>query len=467
MANHSSRVRLTAARVQSFSCPSSKSQAFLWDTDASALVLRATPTGRKTYAFESRLNGNTIRISIGTAKDWTLEQARHKASELKVLVDSGQDPRLIERQQRISQQELQAKEIAQSITLGEAWETYLNERRPHWSDLHYRDHIDKAKAGNIPSKRRGQTHKLTKPGPLHSLMSIQLNTLDSLTLEKWAKVEGQGRQSSARLAWRLLTVFLSWCSEQPEYGLPANQNPAKTKKVRDALGKPSLKSDVLTREQLSSWFTNVQQIQNRVISAALQVMLLTGARPGEVLNLRWEDINKKWKGINIRDKIEGTREIPLTPYVSQLISELPHRNEWVFSSARMLSMDAHNIKRRANKAKLNGVTNKIGEIKETSSTGRISNPNTPHTRACKAAGLDGLTLHGLRRSFSSLTEWLEIPTGVVAQIQGHKPSATAEKHYKRRPLDLLRLHHERIEAWMLEQASVTFNFEKSKLQAIN
>jgi intergrase/recombinase len=45
-----------------------------------------------------------------------------------------------------------------------------------------------------------------------------------------------------------------------------------------------------------------------------------------------------------------------------------------------------------------------------------------------------------------------VPTGVVAQIQGHKQSATAEKHYKRRPLDLLRVHHERIEAWVLERA---------------
>ena len=49
------------------------------------------------------------------------------------------------------------------------------------------------------------------------------------------------------------------------------------------------------------------------------------------------------------------------------------------------------------------------------------------------------------------------PVGVVAQIQGHKPSATAEKHYTVRPLELLRLHHEKIEAWMLEQAGVTFD----------
>ena len=145
-----------------------------------------------------------------------------------------------------------------------------------------------------------------------------------------------------------------------------------------------------------------------------------------MLGLRWEDINTKWKGISIRDKVEGTREIPATPYMLHLLSALPRRNKWVFSSP-------------------------------TSATGCLTEPNNPHTRACKAVGLDGLTLHGLRRSFSSLTEWLEVPAGVVAQIQGHKPSATAEKHYKVRPLELLRVHHEKIEVWILEQAGVMFD----------
>ena len=47
--------------------------------------------------------------------------------------------------------------------------------------------------------------------------------------------------------------------------------------------------------------------------------------------------------------------------------------------------------------------------------------------------------------------------GVVAQIQGHKPSATAEKHYTVRALELLALQHGRIEAWILEQAGIVFN----------
>ena len=40
--------------------------------------------------------------------------------------------------------------------------------------------------------------------------------------------------------------------------------------------------------------------------------------------------------------------------------------------------------------------------------------------------------HGL--TIRDRTEWLEIPAGVVAQLMGHKPSATAEKHYTVRPL---------------------------------
>lgn len=434
MSKPQNRVRLTAGRVDAFTCPAGKSQAFLWDTEAPALALRVTPTGRKTYVFESRLNGATLRLSIGTAADWPLEKARGEAQRLKVLVDSGTDPRELERQQQAAQAAERAAAVAKvkadkvaAVTVGEVWADYLEKRRPFWGDLHYRDHIDKAKAGGLPSGRRGGGKQLTKPGPLAALMPLALKDLDQATIERWAAAEGKTRPSSARLAWRLLTVFLTWCAEQPEYAaLLPDKNPAKTKKAREALGKAGTKSDVLQREQLAAWFAAVQQIQNPVIAACLQMMLLTGARPGEVLALRWEDVNTQWKGISIRDKVEGTREIPATPYMLHLIAALPRRNEWVFSSP-------------------------------SSASGCLTEPNNPHTRACKAAGLEGLTLHGLRRSFASLTEWLEVPAGVVAQIQGHKPSATAEKHYKVRPLELLRVHHERIEAWILEQAGIVFD----------
>ena len=428
------KIAFTAGRVSGFKCPPDKKQAFMWDATAPGLGLRATPAGKPAYVFQSVYQGKDLRITIGSPAAWSIPDAQAKARELQRLIDEGKDPRDLKRDALAAQAEKQAAAAAKveadkaaALTVGEVWGDYIEKRRPFWGELHYRDHIDKAKAGGLPSGRRGGGKQLTKPGPLAALMPLALKDLDHATIERWAANEGKTRPSSARLAWRLLTVFLTWCAEQPEYAaLLPDKNPAKTKKAREALGKPGTKTDVLQREQLAAWFAAVQQIQNPVIAACLQMMLLTGARPGEVLALRWEDVNTQWKGISIRDKVEGTREIPATPYILHLLAALPRRNEWVFSSP-------------------------------TSASGCLTEPNNPHTRACKAAGLEGLTLHGLRRSFASLTEWLEVPAGVVAQIQGHKPSATAEKHYKVRPLELLRVHHERIEAWILGQAGSVFD----------
>jgi integrase len=441
----SDRVNLTAGAIERLTCPAGKQQAFMRDSEAPGLRVRVTAAGAKSFVYEAKLNRQTIRRTIGDVKLWSIEQARTEARRLAVVLDNGQDPREIERQQQADKAAAKVAAAAKAeadkaaaLTVGEVWGDYIAKRRPFWGELHYRDHIDKAKAGGLPSGRRGGGKQLTKPGPLSALMPLALKDLDQATIERWAANEGKTRPSSARLAWRLLTVFLTWCAEQPEYAaLLPDKNPAKTKKAREALGKAGTKSDVLQREQLAAWFAAVQQIQNPVIAACLQMMLLTGARPGEVLALRWEDVNTQWKGISIRDKVEGTREIPATPYMLHLLAALPRRNEWVFSSP-------------------------------TSASGCLTEPNNPHTRACNAAGLEGLTLHGLRRSFKSLTEWLEVPVGVVAQIQGHKPSATAEKHYTVRPLDLLRVHHERIEAWILEQAGIVFDSqaEPGKLRVV-
>ena len=423
------KVAFTAGRVAGFRCPPDKVQAFLWDVTSPGLGLRVTPAGKPAYVFQSEFQGKTIRLTIGGPDAWSIPQAQEKARELQRQIDEGRDPRDLKRDALAAAAERKAAAAAQAVTVGEVWAVYLEARRPHWGERHHADHFKLVQAGGVPAKRGTRGRGVTVAGPLYPLIGLPLCDLTAPVIEAWATHEAKTRPTAARLAWRCLKAFLSWCAEQPEYAPAlAGVNPAKTKKARESLGKAGVKKDALLREQLSVWFAAVRQIQNPVAAAYLQTLLLTGARPGEVLGLRWEDVNTKWRGLTIRDKVEGERVIPLTPYVSQLIHSLPRRNDYVFPS-----------------------TSRGKEVGAT-----LSIPRAQHVAACKVAGIYGLTLHGLRRSFKSLTEWLEIPAGVVAQIMGHKPSATAEKHYTVRPLDLLRLHHERIEAWILEQAGVPF-----------
>lgn len=434
---------LTAGLIERLRCPEGKSQAFLRDRKAPALRVRVTASGNKAFVFETKLGRQTIRRTIGDVRAWTIEAARAEANQQRVQVDTGNDPRELERQAQAARAEQAAIEAAQAVTVQEVWNGYLEARKPRWGELHYRDHIAKSKPGGEAAIRGTRGRGVTIAGPLFPLMQLKLRDLTPAVLSQWAEAQTVTRPTATRLSWRLLRGFLSWCSEHPQYALilPA-QNPAKAKVVREVLGKPKVKQDVLQREQLGVWFEVVRQLSNPMASAYLQVLLLTGARPGEVLGLRWKDVNDKWRGLTIRDKVEGERIIPLTPYVGSLLASLPRINEWVFASRS-------GEERMADKA--------------------MTTPHKPHDNACRVAGIEGLTLHGLRRSFKSLTEWQEIPTGVVAQLMGHKPSATAEKHYTVRPLDLLRLHHEKIEAWILEQAGVSFAPEAAgakKLQVV-
>lgn len=426
---------LTAGLIERLKCPAGKAQAFLRDRKAPALRVRVTTSGAKAYVFEAKLGRQTIRRTIGDVRSWTIDGARTEANRLRVQIDQGADPREVERQKEAERLSKAATAAVQAVTVGEAWTTYIEARRPRWGEHHYKDHIRKSKAGGEPAIRGTRGRGETVAGPIYPLLARKLRDLTPSALSAWAEKETTKGPTSARLSWRLVRGFLSWCAEHPQYAqvLPP-QNPAKAKVVREVLGKPKVRQDSLQREQLEAWFAAVRGLVNPMASAYLQTLLLTGARPGEILALRWADLDRKWKGLTIRDKVEGERIIPLTPYVAHLFEGVPRVNDWVFASPS-------SEKKMAGKA--------------------MSTPHKLHERACQVAGIKGLTLHGLRRSFKSLTEWLEIPAGVVAQLMGHKPSATAEKHYTVRPLDLLRLHHEKIEAWILEQAGVEFVAEET------
>ncbi|MEE9929626.1 integrase family protein [Microvirgula aerodenitrificans] len=415
------KVNFTAARVSGHSCPEGKSQAFIWDSKSPGLGLRATAAGAKSYVFQGKIQGKTVRVTIGDPRSWMIEQAQEEARRLQRLIDAGVDPRT-EREERVATEALRRAELVrQEVTVREVWKVYLAARKAKWSERHYLDHEHLADPGGRNVKRgKGQI----VAGPLAELMPLLLSELTRERVDGWLEAEVAKRPARTRLAFSLLRAFVSWCNGRPEYTGMASLDICTNKQLKEHLPKPQTKGDCLQREQLPAWFAAVRDLQNPVISTYLQALLITGARREEMAALKWNDVDFQWRSLSISDKVEESgRVIPLTPYIAHLLSVLPRRNEWVFSSPA-------------------------------AADGKIAEPRIAHNQALAEAGLPHLTLHGLRRSFGTLTEWIECPTGIVAQIMGHKPSAIAEKHYRRRPLDLLRMWHDKIETWILEQAGI-------------
>lgn len=448
------KVAFTAGRVKGFTCPQEKGQAFLWDTTAAGLGLRATPAGKPAYIFQSRYQDKTVRLTIGSPDVWSIPLAQEKAREMQRQIDEGRDPREVKAAVVAADVAKREADRTATATVGEAWAVYLAERRPHWGALHYRDHERMAQTGG--DKRQRGKGKIV-PGPLAHFMPLQLSDVTETAVLTWAEREAKTRPARTRLALRILKAFLRWCASEADYKALTTPTAASGNKTREAAGKKKAKNDYIQREQLPAWFTHVRQIPNPVISAYLQTLLLTGARREELAELKWDDVNFQWRGMELKDKIEGTRPVPLTPFVAHLLAGLPKRNKWVFSSVKAIQTDEHNAARRARYHAQRGTKPPKGDVSIGSETGRLVEPSIAHRKACAAAELGGLTLHGLRRSFASLCEWLEIPGGISAQIQGHAPQGVREQNYIRRPLDLLRVHHERIEAWILEQAGIVFD----------
>jgi integrase len=436
MSKQINRVNLTAGRVDAFACPADKTQAFLWDTDTPTLALRATPTGRKTYVFESRLKGSTIRISIGTLTDWPIKQARTRAQALKMLIDAGTDPRELERQQDADKAAKAIAAAAHALTVGEVWPLYLQTGRPKrreaWKPRYRADLEAMAVPGGEP-KKRGQG--LTRPGPLFPLLALPLTAVNEDTLKSWFDREAVAGAHQAARALMMFRGFLRWCAGRPEYRKLIDRDAGKAAAIVESLPSNTRRTDALEAAQVPGWWQGVEQLNNRTASAYLRGLLLTGARREELAALTWANVDFQWRKLTIADKVEATRTIPLTPYLAQLLATLPRVNEFVFASA--------------------------------GKAGRIADTRASHSRALQSAAIAGLTIHGLRRSFSLLGEAAGAPAGAIAQVMGHKPSGTAEG-YRPRSVDALRPYLAQIEAYILEQAGVSFvaDVEPGRLRVV-
>jgi integrase len=436
------RVNFTAARIAEHTCPEDKGQAFIWDSEAAGLGLRATANGAKTYVFQSEFQGKSLRMTIGRpTKGWNIKDARERAKALQRIIDSGRDPREVKAETVAADVARRSKDSAMSLMVRPVWDVYMVEGKPRkkaaWKPRYRADLLKAAAPGGEPLKRGNGK---TKPGHLAPLMTMRLSSIDQDVIRDWYTSEARRAPIQAARAVAMFSGFLTWCATRKEYRSIVDKDAARATNLADVLPASPPRTDALEPDQLPGWFRGTEKLSNRHAAAYLQALLLTGARREEMGALKWADIDFRWHRMSIADKVDAKRVIPLAPYLETVLRNVPRSklsdgtsNPFVFASP---------------------VGKKSGKTR--SASGRITEPRSHHADVLADAGIPHVSIHGLRRSFALLGEAAGAPAGAIAQIMGHRPSAIAER-YKPRGLDALREYLTKVEVFILEKAGIPFD----------
>ena len=162
----------------------------------------------------------------------------------------------------------------------------------------------------------------------------------------------------------------------------------KMRKLKESRGRVRFLSD----EERDKLLEACKQSNNYYLYIIVMLALTTGARKGEILNMKWQDVDFNRKSIILHDTKNGERRaIRITTVTEPLLKELagdsPNKDNYVFKSPT------------ENKTiKLQG----------------------PWTIALERAGIQDFRFHDLRHTAASYLAMNGATSGEIAEILGHK-----------------------------------------------
>jgi integrase len=157
----------------------------------------------------------------------------------------------------------------------------------------------------------------------------------------------------------------------------------------------------------------------------IRVLLLTGARRGEVLSMKWDDVNLKdgiWSKPASSTKQNANHIVPLSAPARQLLSKIAEQQV------------GENLPRRGGKSPTGSakVMSSRNDIKfvfpGNGSDGHIAEIKRAWRSICKAAGIKGLRVHDLRHSFASQLASSGSSLPLIGALLGHSSVITTSRY---------------------------------------
>ena len=274
---------------------------FLWDDEIRGLGLRVLPSGRKTYLIQYRVGRRTRRMNLGPHGVLTPHGARQKAIELLAEVLNGGDP--------------SASRAAKGVTVRELGERYLVEHA-----------ATKKKPSSAASDRRNLRH--------HVLPALGHLPVAQVSRGDVGRLHHQMRKTPGA-ANRVVALISKMMNLAEQWGLrPDGSNPCRhIQKYPERRIERFLSAAELARLGDALAEVEASGAEPSPVIAAIRLLILTGARRSEILNLRWEDVDLERAILRIRDSKSGAKTIPLNVPALEALTGLEHTSDWVFPTA--------------------------------------------------------------------------------------------------------------------------------------
>ncbi|WP_444921346.1 tyrosine-type recombinase/integrase [Microbulbifer sp. CnH-101-G] len=278
--------------------PSDKDQ---WLTDGQGLRLLIKPTGSKYWRLKYRFQGRQKTLALGVYPSVSLKQARNKVIEARQLLENGQDPSI---QRKIEKHQVRENKDRSFATVAEDW---WKHQKGTWTENHAHRVWSRLCDNAFP--RIGQ-RPIADIHP-HDVIAI---------------VRDIEERDAMDVAQRVLQDIRRVCRYAVQIG-KLTHNPA-SELTGILRGRKSNHRASLPREELPSFLKELDFYQERgraLTKLAIQLLILTFVRPGELRCARWEEFDFEsalWRIPGERMKMGTDHIVPLSTQACAVLEEL-------------------------------------------------------------------------------------------------------------------------------------------------
>lgn len=275
--------------------------------DGGGLYLQITASGAKSWIFRFQINGRRRDMGLGGIVDYSLAEARDRATEARRLVKDGIDP-IAARAAREAEQRLNDAKL---MTFEAAAKTYIDAMKPGWKS----------------KKHAAQWTATLEAYAYPTIGKLPINGIDTgLVVKCLEPIWSTKTETASRVRQRIESI-LSYAKVR---GWRSGENPARWKDHLDQV-LPAKGKVAKVEHHASMPYADVPgfwprlQLQDGMGARALELAILTATRTAEVLQARWPEFDldeKVWIIPGDRMKAGAEHRVPLSGPAVELLRKL-------------------------------------------------------------------------------------------------------------------------------------------------